>query len=58
MFTVLTLHVMGIVSYTGDFQIAVLMDWVEYKEYINYGVGAAKCHLIFAFYFLNTACLN
>ena len=35
-----------------DFQVAVLMNQVEYKEQRNYGISVEKCYLIYAFYFL------
>jgi len=34
----------------GYFQIAILMNRVEYKKQRNDGVSAVKCHLMYAFF--------
>jgi hypothetical protein len=42
----------GAAMESDDFQIAVLMDQVEYKIQKNYGLSVVKCHLMYVFYFL------
>jgi hypothetical protein len=42
--------VQGLAMESDDFQVAVLMDQVEYKIQKNYGLSVVKCHLIYVFF--------
>jgi hypothetical protein len=44
--------IQSVATECDDIQTAVLMNWVECKKEKNYRILIAKCHIIYAFYFL------
>jgi hypothetical protein len=60
----ITVRAQGAATGYDDLQIAVLMEWTEYKEHTHthakkkYRVSVVKCNLIYSLYFIKITSLK